>query len=451
MKDSTYRHMLNRSFAESGGAENNLRLAENILFERVEMLYRMSMAGFIATFANMAVVVIGLWGYDDNQALVVWAASVLVVSGMRFALVKTYQSSRAGPDQAHRWELLFSCGSLAMGLIWAALAWFFFPQADILHRFLIILVLAGMTAGSTGSLAPSLFAYLGFNVPPVATMAFLMFSIDEKMYSMMGLLILVYIVVQTRFAHHYRLGIDQTTIGRFKNEALHERVKQAEKRLTDAIESFPEGFALFDIDDQLILCNSKYIEEHGRAAGVESLIGMKFSDLARLAVEKGEVSESKTGLRSYFLQGNQSGRGSIRLTRQGDIITMHSDTLRARTTEDSLAAAQLLNDTLFSISQEGIAVIQNGIIVSNNPKMEQLLGYSTGELVRHPVQAISPQFSEGINASIYMQLQDGQSHRGKMELQRKDASLLPCHYSGKATDPSDMTQATVWVFSEIGH
>lgn len=450
MTDSTYRHFSNRTFAESDNAKNNLRLAENILFERVEMLYRMSLAGFIATFANMAVVVIGLWGYDDNQALVIWAACALIVSGMRFALVKIYQNSHAGPDQAHRWEYLFCCGSLMMGLIWAALAWGFFPQADILHRFLIIFVLAGMTAGSTGSLAPSLFAYLGFNVPPVATMAFLMFSIDEKMYSMMGLLILVYITIQTRFAQHYRLGIDQTTIGRFKNEALHKRVQQAEKRLTDAIESFPEGFALFDIDDHLILCNSKYIKEHGRPAGVESLIGMKFSDLARLAVEKGEVSESETGLRSYILPGNTSSRGSIRLTRQGDIITMH-DTRRARTTEDSFAATQLVNDTLSSISQESTAVIQNGIMVSHNPKMEQLLGYSAGELVKRPVQAISPQFSDGINMSIYMQLQDGQSHQGKIELLRKDASLLHCHYSSKATDPNDMKQATVWVFTEIAH
>lgn len=451
MKNSTYQHVQNRSSAEPGSAENNLRLADNILFERVEMLYRMSMAGFIATFANMAVVVIGLWGYDDNQALVIWAASVLIVSSMRFALVKIYQNSHAGPDQARRWEHLFCYGSLAMGLTWAALAWFFFPQADILHRFLIIFVLAGMTAGSTGSLAPSLFAYLGFNIPPVATVAFLMLSIDEKMYSMMGLLILVYIAIQTRFAQHYRLRIDQTTIGRFKNEALHERVKQAEKRLTDAIESFPEGFALFDMDDQLILCNSKYIEEHGRPADVESLIGMKFSNLARLAVEKGEVSESEAGLRSYFLQDNPSGRGSIRLTRQGDIITMHSDTQRTRATEASLATAQLVIDVLFSIAQEGMALIQNGIIVSHNPKLEQLLGYSADELAKRPVQAISPQFSGGISAGIYMQLQDGQAHQGEIKLLRKDASLLRCHYSGKATSPSDMKQATVWMFTEIGH
>jgi hypothetical protein len=229
MKYPAYQHILNRSFAESDSAKNNLLLENKILFERVEMLYRMSLAGFVATFANMAVVVFGLWGHVDNQALVIWATSVLIITSMRFAHVKIYQNSDAGPEQARRWEHFFCYGSLTMGLIWAALAWLFFLQADMLHRFLIIFVLAGMTAGSTGALAPSLFAYLSFNIPPLATLAFLMFSINEKTYSMLGLLILIFVAIQTRFAQLFRQGIDQTTINHFKNEALHEQVMQAEK------------------------------------------------------------------------------------------------------------------------------------------------------------------------------------------------------------------------------
>ena len=31
-----------------------------------------------------------------------------------------------------------------------------------------------------------------------------------------------------------------------------------EARLIDAIESIPEGFALFDAGDRLVLCNRKY-------------------------------------------------------------------------------------------------------------------------------------------------------------------------------------------------
>lgn len=371
------------------------------------------------------------------------------VSGIRFALVKVYQHSHVVPDEAKRWEYLFCSGSFAMGLVWAALALLFFPQADILHRFLIIVVLAGMSAGSTGSLAPSLPAYLGFNIPPLAAMTFLMFLNNDTLYSLIGFLFLVFIAIQTRFARFFRLRIDQNTKSNFANEALLDRVKQAEKRLTDAIESFPDEFALFDTDDRLILCNSKYFEENGKLAGVESLMGMKFDDLASMTIKKGEVSQSKTGLRSYLLQGSQTGRGSIRLTRQGDIITMHSDTQRIHAIETSLAAALLIKDTLFSISQEGMALIQNGTVVSHNTRLEELLGYSAGEFTNHPIGAISTRFSGGINDSFYKQLQDWQAHQGEIELVKKDGTILRCHYSCKATDPGDMKQNTVWVFNEL--
>ncbi|HUX91506.1 MAG TPA: PAS domain S-box protein [Gallionellaceae bacterium] len=184
---------------------------------------------------------------------------------------------------------------------------------------------------------------------------------------------------------------------------------------------------------------------------MESLIGKRFSDLARMAIEQGEVTESKTGFRSYFLPGDQSSRGSIHLTRKGDIITMHSDFQRNLDNVVSLTTAQVVNNILFSFSQDGIAVIQNGIIASHNSKLEQLLGYSAGDLANLTVQSLSPQFSDGINASIYMQLREGKVHQGEIKLLMKDGSFLLCHYSCKATNPSDLKQAIVWVFTKIDH
>jgi len=451
MAESSYQHILSRSYPRSGSAENDLLLNKKILFERVDMLYRLAMAGFIATLANMVIAAIGLWNDDNNQTLIFWVFGVLAITGVRFALVKLYQNSHAVPEQARRWEYIFCSGALAMGLAWAALAGLFFPQADELHRFLIIFVIAGMAAGSTGSLAPSQLAHLGFNLPPVAIVAFLMFSNGGKIYFMMGLLTLVFAAIQIRYATLYRRGIDQITISYFNNEALHEKVQRTEKRLTDAVESFPEGFALFDIDDRLILCNSKYIEAHGEHTGVESLIGKKFSHLARWAVEKGEISETTNGVRSYYLRGTSLGHGSLHLTRQGDIITIRSDTKRTSTAEALLKAAQLEQNILFAISQEGIALIRNEIVVSYNPRLEQLLGYSPGKLAAQSLEAgqLSEEFSRGISGSIYAQLQDGQAHQGKLELLTQDGSRLPCRYVGKATDPIDMLQTTVWVFTVI--
>jgi PAS domain-containing protein len=41
-------------------------------------------------------------------------------------------------------------------------------------------------------------------------------------------------------------------------QARTRQVESARQRLIDAIESISEGFALFDQDDRLVLCNSRY-------------------------------------------------------------------------------------------------------------------------------------------------------------------------------------------------
>ena len=39
-----------------------------------------------------------------------------------------------------------------------------------------------------------------------------------------------------------------------------DKATQAQTRLADALESISEGFFLFDVDDRIVLCNSRYRE-----------------------------------------------------------------------------------------------------------------------------------------------------------------------------------------------
>eukprot|EP01031_Cornospumella_fuschlensis_P009380 gene9380-11519_t len=54
----------------------------------------------------------------------------------------------------------------------------------------------------------------------------------------------------------------------------------ADARLRDAIESLPDGFVLWDAEDRLVICNSRYRGFYGPVA--EKLVpGLRFEDLAR--------------------------------------------------------------------------------------------------------------------------------------------------------------------------
>ncbi len=63
-------------------------------------------------------------------------------------------------------------------------------------------------------------------------------------------------------------------------------IETTQTRLMEAIESISEGFAQFDSDDNLVLCNSKFLELW---PGIEAIArpGVSFEDVSRWTVERG--------------------------------------------------------------------------------------------------------------------------------------------------------------------
>ena len=65
----------------------------------------------------------------------------------------------------------------------------------------------------------------------------------------------------------------------------------ARATLVDAIESLTDAFALFDAEDRLILCNRRYAQSFTNFDRFEDIAGMRFEDLVRSSLAKGEVIE----------------------------------------------------------------------------------------------------------------------------------------------------------------
>jgi len=69
-----------------------------------------------------------------------------------------------------------------------------------------------------------------------------------------------------------------------------ERLSRA--RLLEAIESISEGFSLYDTDDRLVLCNSRY-RELVDPETTESLVGMEFERVVRMIAERRLVADPR--------------------------------------------------------------------------------------------------------------------------------------------------------------
>jgi len=86
------------------------------------------------------------------------------------------------------------------------------------------------------------------------------------------------------------LAIFVTVVDRRLEAATHsERLSRS--RLLEAVESISEAFSLYDTDDRLVLCNSRYRELASDAAG--GLVGMPFEQIIRGVAERGRAADAK--------------------------------------------------------------------------------------------------------------------------------------------------------------
>jgi signal transduction histidine kinase/CheY-like chemotaxis protein/HAMP domain-containing protein len=136
-------------------------------------------------------------------------------------------------------------------------------------------------------------------------------------------------------------------------EANLKEIREARSRLTDAIESISEGFSLYDADDKLIVCNSRYRDLFASHADVMQP-GTSFETIVRTAVDRGLIEEADgrsdawvrerlerhQGPGATHVQHRTDGRWirvSERKTASGGVVATYTDITELKQHEAELA------------------------------------------------------------------------------------------------------------------
>jgi adenylate cyclase len=131
-------------------------------------------------------------------------------------------------------------------------------------------------------------------------------------------------------------------------------IAEARRRLSVAIESISEAFSLYDHEDRLVACNSKYRTLIFPNVADESLVGMTFETLIRRAAEHGDIEDAQGRLEEWvqeplarhrnpstaFLQRRRDGRWVIvseRKTDDGGTVAVYSDVTELKQREEELS------------------------------------------------------------------------------------------------------------------
>src|SRR6516165_6632948 len=148
------------------------------------------------------------------------------------------------------------------------------------------------------------------------------------------------------------LGVFRATAIEMEEANLKE-IREVRTRLTDAIESISEGFSLYDAEDKLIVCNTRYRELLATQADV-MVPGTSFETIIRTATDRGLIRDAE-GCRDAWLgerlkrhraggethvQHRSDGRWirvSERETASGGVVATYADITELKQHEAELA------------------------------------------------------------------------------------------------------------------
>jgi PAS domain S-box-containing protein len=139
-------------------------------------------------------------------------------------------------------------------------------------------------------------------------------------------------------------------------EANLKELHEARTRLIDAIETISEGFSLYDAEDKLILCNSRYRELFSSQADMY-VPGTSFETILRTAIDRGLIKDAEgrgdawmaerlarhRATSETHMQHRSDGRWirvDERRTSSGGVVAIYADITELKRHEAELAAAR---------------------------------------------------------------------------------------------------------------
>ena len=209
------------------------------------------------------------------------------------------------------------------------------------------------------------------------------------------------------------LGINQDVT---EEHLSRTRAEAAEARLMSAMNALPDGFVIYDADDRLVLCNTRYRDLYAESAPA-MLPGASFADIIRYGIEHGQYPEAK-GHEAEFLAerlaahaqaertleqelpGNRWLQIVERRTPDGDTVGFRVDITGIKRQQQALeAASRELKaatremETFLSVAQDLLSVVnRDGRIIRVNAAWGALLGLDPAAVVgqRH-VDLVHPE------------------------------------------------------------
>ena len=220
----------------------------------------------------------------------------------------------------------------------------------------------------------------------------------------------------------------------------------------------------FTRERRFFLCNARFARMLGY--GTDELIGQPgelicaspqsyaaLGEVAAPLIAQGRQLDVQWELRrkdgSTFLARMIARALDAANPQQGTIWTVEDITEQRRDADDVARLARE-QEAILATASIGIVFIKDRRIVRCNRRYEEMYGYGPGELDGKPTAVLYTDISEHAKAgAVYEALARGEISRRVEPRRRKDESLFWSRSDGRAVDPQDPQQGSVWIVEDV--
>lgn len=173
-----------------------------------------------------------LWNVLPHNTLGLWFGALGLISVLRLCVIRAYFQSADDERQAAFWGPSLWVGTLAAGCLWGVWPMLFYEHLHSVNLMFISTVFAGMVAVSSASGNVYLPMFATFSMPLTIPLAIAHLTSNNKELWATGLLLLVFLAVNTFLALRGNRSSRELIVARFENQALMEKLAE-EKQIAE--------------------------------------------------------------------------------------------------------------------------------------------------------------------------------------------------------------------------
>jgi signal transduction histidine kinase/CheY-like chemotaxis protein len=202
--------------------------------EMTRLLYRSAGFGLFSNFVLALVLAAGVWKFFPVRLTLSWLLVISVVTGVRVWLNIAFMRRARRDEETTPWRRVFIAGMVVAGCTWGLAAWLFLNTHELLPRFLVMLIIAGMNAGAARSLASVFPGFLAYVVTTLGPGGAVFLTYDEPGSWTLVACIVTYALFLLNTARLHSADLRKLFTLNFENEELVETLSEAKRRAESA-------------------------------------------------------------------------------------------------------------------------------------------------------------------------------------------------------------------------